>query len=103
MFLNHFPCHLDPIKAATQHERMEDARRRWQEQQDAKAAKYIEDKKLVSIIIIFPILFVIFWRKYIVSYRNLAVYIHIACTYIQFKAYILMPTVSMVYFILVPV
>jgi len=29
---------------------MEDARRRWQEKQDAKAAKYIEDKKLVSII-----------------------------------------------------
>ena len=39
---------------------MEDARRRWQEQQDAKAAKYIEDKKLVSIIIILPILFTIF-------------------------------------------
>ena len=39
---------------------MEDARRRWQEQQDAKAAKYIEDKKLVSIIILLPILFTIF-------------------------------------------
>ena len=74
MFLNHFPCHLDPIKAATQQERMEDARRRWQEKQDAKAAKYMEDKKLVSIIIILPILFTIFLRKYIVSWHNLAVY-----------------------------
>ena len=46
---------------------MEDARRRWQEKQDAKAAKYMEDKKLVSIIIILPILFMIFLRKYIVS------------------------------------
>lgn len=55
---------------------MEDARRRWQEKQDAKAAKYMEDKKLVSIIIIFvlPILFTIFLRKYILSWHNLAVY-----------------------------
>ena len=55
---------------------MEDARRRWQEKQDAKAAKYMEDKKLVSIIVIFvlPILFTIFLRKYFVSWHNLAVY-----------------------------
>ena len=46
---------------------MEDARRRWQEKQDSKAAKYMEDKKLVSLIIILPILFTIFLRKYIVS------------------------------------
>ena len=39
---------------------MEDARRRWQEKQDAKAAKYMEDKKLVSVIIL-PILFTIFF------------------------------------------
>lgn len=39
-------ANFDPIKAATQQERMEDARRRWQEKQDAKAAKYMEDKKL---------------------------------------------------------
>ena len=34
----------DPVKAASQQERMEEARRRWQEKQDAKAAKFIEDK-----------------------------------------------------------
>ena len=32
---------------------MEDARRRWQEKQDAKAAKYMEDKKLVSIFLLY--------------------------------------------------
>ena len=42
---------------------MEDARRRWQEKQDAKAAKYIEDKKLVSIIILL-ILFTIFFNPF---------------------------------------
>ena len=42
---------------------MEDARRRWQEKQDAKAAKYMEDKKLVSIIIL-PILFTIFFNPF---------------------------------------
>lgn len=38
----------DPIKAASQQERMEEARRRLQEKQDAKAAKFIEDKMQVS-------------------------------------------------------
>ncbi|KAL9965866.1 hypothetical protein ACROYT_G029720 [Oculina patagonica] len=37
-------ANFDPIKAASQQERMEEARRRWQEKQDAKAAKFIEDK-----------------------------------------------------------
>ena len=43
---------LDPIKAARQQESMENARRRLQEKQDAKAAKFMEDQKLASIIII---------------------------------------------------
>ena len=38
---------LDPVKAAEEQERIEIVRRRWQEQQDAKAAKFMEDKKLV--------------------------------------------------------
>ena len=42
---------LDPIKAARQQESMENARRRLQEKQDAKAAKFMEDQKLASIII----------------------------------------------------
>ena len=68
LFLNHCPWYLDPIKAATQQERMEDARRRWQEKQDAKAAKYIEDKKLVSILLSHcPFCSQFFLRKYIVS------------------------------------
>ena len=43
-----FIFHLDPLKAASQQERMEEARRRLQEKQDAKAAKFIEDKVQVS-------------------------------------------------------
>ena len=43
-----FCSHPDPIKAASQQERMEEARRRLQEKQDAKAAKFIEDKLQVS-------------------------------------------------------
>ena len=42
---------LDPIKAARQQESMENARRRLQEKQDAKAAKFMEDQKLASIMI----------------------------------------------------
>lgn len=37
-------ANFDPIQAASQQERMEDVRRRLQEQHDAKAAKFIEDK-----------------------------------------------------------
>lgn len=37
-------ANFDPIKAASQQERMEEARRRLQEKQDVKAAKFIEDK-----------------------------------------------------------
>jgi len=44
----YFVFHPDPIKAASQQERMEEARRRLQEKQDAKAAKFIEDKVQVS-------------------------------------------------------
>ena len=40
--------YLDPIEAANQQERMETVRRRLQEQQDARAAKFLEDKMLVS-------------------------------------------------------
>lgn len=41
-------ANFDPIKAASQQERMEAARRRWQEQQDAKAAKFVEEKMLAE-------------------------------------------------------
>lgn len=41
-------ANFDPIKAASQQERMEDARRRLQEKQDAKAAKFMEDQRLVD-------------------------------------------------------
>lgn len=41
-------ANFDPIKAASQQESMEDARRRLQEKQDAKAAKFIEDQKLAD-------------------------------------------------------
>ncbi|XP_022801414.1 selenoprotein S-like [Stylophora pistillata] len=41
-------ANFDPIKAASQQERMEDARRRLQEKQDAKAAKFMEDQRVVS-------------------------------------------------------
>lgn len=41
-------ANFDPIKAASQQERMEDARRRLQEKQDAKAAKFVEDQKLAD-------------------------------------------------------
>lgn len=37
---------FDPVKAATQQERLEDARRRLQEQHNAKAAKFVEDRML---------------------------------------------------------
>ena len=84
---------------------MEDARRRWQEKQDAKAAKYMEDKKLVSIIIILPILFTIFFKEIhciLAQPGSLWINIHVACAYIQFKAHVIMLSiiVSMVYFML---
>lgn len=41
-------ANFDPIKAASQQERMEDARRRLQEKQDAKAAKFMEDQRLAD-------------------------------------------------------
>lgn len=46
--ISFFLYNIDPIEAANQQERMEVARRRLQEQQDAKAAKFLEDKMLVS-------------------------------------------------------
>ena len=48
MYFLCFHLHPDPIKAASQQERMEEARRRLQEKQDAKAAKFLEDKMQVS-------------------------------------------------------
>lgn len=41
-------ANFDPIKAASQQERMEDARRRLQEKQDAKAAKFMEDQRVAD-------------------------------------------------------
>lgn len=41
-------ANFDPIKAARQQESMENARRRLQEKQDAKAAKFMEDQKLAD-------------------------------------------------------
>ncbi|PFX18734.1 hypothetical protein AWC38_SpisGene16873 [Stylophora pistillata] len=43
-------ANFDPIKAASQQERMEDARRRLQEKQDAKAAKFMEDQRVITIL-----------------------------------------------------
>ena len=38
----------DPIKAAELQVKIDESRRRWQEVLDAKAAKYEEERKLVS-------------------------------------------------------
>ena len=44
-----FLLHLDPIKAASQQESLENARRRLQEQHNAKAAKFMEDRMQVRL------------------------------------------------------